>query len=179
MTGTSSLAQSTDSLMLRERLLLRENDRYIRMAQLDGVLSATQADSLRKISSGIAEKPLQVGIDLLMQIRDYIDSGYDEMMRIVDEPLVEEYYYSANRMLPSVLKIPDDFVSPEEREAEHQRIAMEQMAESMARDFEKEKIPEWQIWLHRFFPIFFGDPSRLKGESTYFNGQSVPVPARR
>ena len=40
--GVSSLAQSTDSLVLKERLLQQENNRYIQMAQRDNVISASQ-----------------------------------------------------------------------------------------------------------------------------------------
>lgn len=67
----ASLAQSTDSLVLKERLLQQENNRYIQMAQRDNILSASQADSLRKVTNGTIEKPIQVGIDILSQIRDY------------------------------------------------------------------------------------------------------------
>ena len=73
--GVSSLAQSTDSLVLKERLLQQENNRYIQMAQRDNVISASQADSLRKVTTGTVEKPVQMGIDILFQIRDYIDRG--------------------------------------------------------------------------------------------------------
>ena len=137
--GVSSLAQSTDSLVLKERLLQQENNRYIQMAQRDNVISASQADSLRKVTTGTVEKPVQMGIDILFQIRDYIDRGYEEQMRLVNEPAMEEHYYTARSMLPTKLSIPDDIVFPEEREAELQKLAMEQMAESIARDFEREK----------------------------------------
>ena len=42
--GVSSLAQSTDSLVLKERLLQQENNRYIQMAQRDNVISASQVE---------------------------------------------------------------------------------------------------------------------------------------
>ena len=99
----ASLAQSTDSLVLKERLLQQENNRYIQMAQRDNVISASQADSLRKVTTGTVEKPVQMGIDILFQIRDYIDHGYEEQMKIVNEPVMEEHYYSAHTMLPTKL----------------------------------------------------------------------------
>ena len=174
--GVSSLAQSTDSLVLKERLLQQENNRYIQMAQRDNVISASQADSLRKVTTGTVEKPVQMGIDILFQIRDYIDRGYEEQMRLVNEPAMEEHYYTARSMLPTKLGIPDDIVFPEEREAELQKLAMEQMAESIARDFEREKLPAWQIWWRKHIGFFFGNMAWFKGTVTYINGQEVLVP---
>lgn len=174
--GVSSLAQSTDSLVLKERLLQQENNRYIQMAQRDNVISASQADSLRKVMTGTVEKPVQMGIDILFQIRDYIDRGYEEQMRLVNEPAMEEHYYTARSMLPTKLSIPDDIVFPEEREAELQKLAMEQMAESIARDFEREKLPAWQIWWRKHIGFFFGNMAWFKGTVTYINGQEVLVP---
>ena len=174
----SSPAQSTDSLILRERLLMQENDLYIRMALRDEVISASQADSLRKVTSGVAEKPLRLGIDILFQVRDFIDNGYEEQMRIVNEPALEEYFYSPSTMLPSKLEIPADYISPEQREAARQQLAMEQMAESMAEDFEREKLPAWQVWWQKHIPFFFGNKAWFKGQVTFFNGQAVPVPQR-
>lgn len=147
------------------------------MAQRDNVISDTQADSLRRITNGSVEKPIQVGIDILFQIRDYIDHEYDEQMRIVNEPIMEEYYYTANRMLPSKLGMPEGYVSPEEREESRQKIAMEQLAESIARDFEREKLPAWQEWwIKQHIPFFFGSRAWYKGKVTFINGHEVPVP---
>lgn len=172
----TSLAQSTDSLVLKERLLQQENNRYIQMAQRDHIISASQADSLRRVTTGTIEKPVQVGIDILFQVRDYIDHGYDEQMRIVNEPAMDEHYYTAHTMLPIKLSIPEDIVFPEEREAELQKLAMEQMAESIARDFEREKLPAWQIWWHKYIRIFFGNIGWFKRHVTFINGHEVPVP---
>lgn len=172
----ASLAQSTDSLVLKERLLQQENNRYIQMAQRDNILSASQADSLRKVTNGTIEKPIQVGIDILFQIRDYIDQGYEKQMRIVNELAMEEHYFTTHTMLPTKLSIPDDIVFLEEREAELQKLAMEQMAESIARDFEREKLPTWQIWWRKHIGFFFGNMAWFKGTVTYINGQEVLVP---
>lgn len=172
----ASLAQSTDSLVLKERLLQQENNRYIQMAQRDNVISASQADSLRKVTTGTVEKLVQMGIDILFQIRDYIDHGYEEQMRIINEPVMEEHYYTAHTILPTKLSIPDDIVFPEELEAERQKLAMEQMAESIARDFEREKLPAWQIWWRKHIGFFFGNMACFKGEITYINGYEVLIP---
>ena len=171
-----SLAQSTDSLVLKERLLQQENNRYIQMALRDNILSASPADSLRKVTNGTIEKPIQVGIDILFQIRDYIDQGYEKQMRIVNELAMEEHYFTTHTMLPTKLSIPDDIVFPEEREAELQKLAMEQMAESIARDFEREKLPTWQIWWRKHIGFFFGNMAWFKGEITYINGHEVLIP---
>ena len=124
MSALAAMAQSTDSLVLREQILLQENKRYIQMAQCDNIISSTQADSLRRITNGSVEKPIQLGIDILFQIRDCIDHEYDEQMRNVNEPVMEEYYYTANRMLPTKLGMPEGYVSPEEREEARQKLAM-------------------------------------------------------
>lgn len=173
------MAQSTDSLALRRSLLADENNRYIQIAQHDGILTTNQADSLRKISSGSIEKPINLGIDLLMQVRDYIDSEYEKKMSmdIANEYANNQYLYSAKSMLPKVLSIPDDYVSPEEREQQKMDLAMEQLAVSLANDFEREKMPAWQVWWRKYLRIFFGDRGYLKGKSTFFNGQYIPVPA--
>lgn len=174
--GVSSLAQSTDSLVLKEWLLQQENNRYIQMAQRDNVISASQADSLRKVTNGTIEKPVQMRIDILFQIRDCIDHGYEEQMRLVNKPTMEEHYYTAHSMLPTKLGIPDDIVFPEEREAELQKLAIEQMAESIARDLEREKLPAWQIWWRKHIGFFFGNMAWFKGTVTYINGQEVLIP---
>lgn len=173
----SALAQETDSLVLKEQVLLQENRQYIQMAQRDKVLSIEQADSLRSITIGTLEKPIQAGIDLLFQVRDFIDHQYEEQLRAVDEPVLEEYYYSASRMLPDKLGMPEGYVSPEEREAERQKLAMEQFAESLAREFEREKLPAWQEWCIRHLPFFFGSRAWYKGKTTFINGHEVAVPA--
>lgn len=177
MSALSAMAQSTDSLVLKEQILLQENKRYIQMAQYDNVISSAQADSLRRITNGSIEKPIQLGIDILFQIRDYIDHEYEEQMRIVNEPVMEEYYYTANRMLPSKLGMPEGYVSPEEREEARQKLAMEQLAESIARDFEREKLPAWQEWWIKHIPFFFGSRAWYKGKVTFINGHEVPVPS--
>lgn len=148
------------------------------MAQHDGILSTGQADSLRMITSGSVEKPASLGINLLMQVREFIDLEYERQLSktIADEYAADNYYYSAKSMLPSVLKIPDDYVSPEELENKRQELAMKQLAESIAQDFEREKLPSWQLWWRKYVRIFFGDAAWFKGETTYFNGQNVPVP---
>ena len=89
---------------------------------------------------------------------------------------MEEHYYTAHTILPTKLSIPDDIVFPEELEAERQKLAMEQMAESIARDFEREKLPAWQIWWRKHIGFFFGNMACFKGEITYINGYEVLIP---
>ena len=174
----SALALDTDSLAQRRSLLADENNRYIRMALSDGIISDRQADSLRRITSSSVERPAGLGIDLLMQVREYLDLEYErEISRaMANEYALVQHFYSAKSMLPSVLKIPDDYVSPEERESIRQETAMKQLAESIARDFEREKLPAWQVWWGNHIRLFFGSKAWFKGKSTYFNGQFVPVP---
>jgi len=57
--GTTARAQDADSLVQKGQLLRQENGRYIRMAQKDGTLSATEADSLRALCFGTLERPVQ------------------------------------------------------------------------------------------------------------------------
>ena len=173
----TAYAQNADSLVLKEQLLRQENSRYIQMARRDKVISDGQADSLQRITSDTMEKPVQLSIDVLFQIREFIDHSYEEQMRIVNEPVMEEHYFSARTMLPTKLRIPDDIVFPEEREAERQRLAMEQLAKSIARDFEREKLPAWQQWWIDHIPFFFGSRAWYKGKTTFINGHEVAVPA--
>lgn len=168
-----------DSLALRRQLLLQENERYIKIAQADHILTARQADSLREISSGAAEKPARIGMDILQQIRDYIDAEYEKQMRVINESVMDQPYVSRRSLLPSVLSIPEDFVSPEEREYENRKKAMASLAESVARHFEGEELPAWQKWMQKHFPIFFGDRAFFKGKTFLLNGQSIPVPPGR
>lgn len=175
--SVAAWAQNPDSLVLKEQLLLHENTQYIRIAQGDGILSEAQADSLRKATFSVLEKPLPQAIDLLFQIRDYIDHGYEAQMEAVNETVMEDYYFSANRLLPATLGMPEGYVSPEEREAERQKRALEQLAESIARDFEREKLPPWQEWWIRHIPFFMGSRAWIKGTVTYINGHEITVPA--
>lgn len=174
--GTTAMAQDADSLAQREQLLRQENGRYIRMAQKDGTLSVSEADSLRILCSGTVEKPVQTSIELLFRIRDYIDHRYEEQMRVVNEPVMEEHYFSGNTMLPAKLGMPEGYVSPEAREEARQKLAMEQMAASIALDFEREKLPAWQEWCIRHLPFFFGSRAWYKGKTTFIGGHEVAVP---
>lgn len=176
---TESLAQTTDSLKTRPQMLAHENDRYIRMALKDGVISTGQSDSLRRVNASANEKPLQVMTHIVSQVRDFLDAQYEQLMKIVNDPVLEEHYYSASSMLPSKLGLPKDYVSPEEREYARQKLAMEQLAESLANDFEKEKLPKWQIWWYRHIRVFFGNRAWFNGKVTYINGHEVAVPERR
>jgi hypothetical protein len=176
MPGLTAMAQNTDSLVFKEHILLQEDKRYIQMAQRDNIISSTQADSLRRITSGSVEKPLQIGIDILFQIRDYIDHEYEEQMMIVNEPVMEENYYTANRMLPSKLGMPDGYLSPEEMAEVRQKQAMDQLTESIARDLEGEKLPAWQEWCIKYIPFFAGSRAWYKGEVVFINGQEFCVP---
>ena len=174
MLGLTAMAQGTDSLVLKERILLQENKRYIQMAQRDGIISSTQADSLRRITSGSVEKPLQVGIDILFQIRDYIDHEYEKQMMIVNEPFMDGYYFTANRMLPSKLGMPEGYVSPEELAEARQKLAMDQLAESIARYFEREKLPAWQEWCIKAHSLLFGQPGLAQRESHLHQRPRIP-----
>ena len=174
MLGLTAMAQGTDSLVLKERILLQENKRYIQMAQRDGIISSTQADSLRRITSGSVEKPLQVGIDILFQIRDYIDHEYEKQMMIVNEPFMDGYYFNANRMLPSKLGMPEGYVSPEELAEARQKLAMDQLAESIARYFEREKLPAWQEWCIKAHSLLFGQPGLAQRESHLHQRPRIP-----
>ena len=98
-------------------------------------------------------------------------------MEAVKETVMEDYYFSANRLLPATLGMPEGYVSPEEREAERQKRALEQLAESIARDFEREKLPPWQEWWIRHIPFFMGSRAWIKGTVTYINGHEITVPA--
>lgn len=174
MLGLTAMAQGTDSLVLKERILLQENKRYIQMAQRDGIISSTQADSLRRITSGSVEQPLQVGIDILFQIRDYIDHEYEKQMMIVNEPFMDGYYFTANRMLPSKLGMPEGYVSPEELAEARQKLAMDQLAESIARYFEREKLPAWQEWCIKAHSLLFGQPGLAQRESHLHQRPRIP-----
>ena len=176
LSSRMSLAQEADSLSVKERVLLQENRKYIQMAQRDNVISSEQADSLRSITIETAEKPLQTGIDILFQVRDFIDHQYEEHLRTVNEPVLEEHYFSANRMLPSKLGMPEGYVSPEEREAKRQELAMAQFAKSLALEFEREKLPAWQEWCIKHLPFFFGSRAWYQGKTTFINGHEVLVP---
>jgi len=72
--------------------------------------------------------------------------------------------------------MPEGYVSPEAREEARQKLAMEQMAASIARDFEKEKLPAWQEWWIRHIPFFFGNRAWYKGKTTFIGGHEVAIP---
>jgi hypothetical protein len=80
-------------------------------------------------------------------------------------------------MLPSKLGMPEGYVSPEEREAKRQELAMAQFAKSLALEFEREKLPAWQEWCIKHLPFFFGSRAWYQGKTTFINGHEVAVPA--
>lgn len=167
-----------DSLKTRERLLRQENFRYIQMAQRDNVISSIQADSLRNITANASESGINNAIDILFKVREFIDVNYGKMMKAVNYPILNDHYRYASSMLPSRLEIPADYVSPDEREERNQILAMEQMAASIAADFEDEKLPAWQLWWRKHLRMFFGNMAWFKGKVTFINGQETAVPAR-
>jgi len=176
--GSAAMAQNADSLIRDIGLLIQENNRYIKMAQDDELITASQAETMREIVNDAVEKPHQIGLDILFQIRDSIDCKYDDQMRVINATPLEMHYLNSNSLLPSKLEIPADYISPEEREEARRELAMKQMAESIARDFEKEKLPIWQVWWRKQIRLFFGNMAWFRREVTYINGQEVLIPQR-
>jgi len=148
------------------------------MAQDDELITVSQAETLRTIVNGAVEKPYNVGLDILFQIRDSIDCIYEDQMRAINAIPLEKHYLNSNSLLPSKLEIPTDYISPEEREEARRELAMKQMAESIARNFEREKLPAWQVWWRKHIRFFFGNMAWFRREVTYINGQEVLIPQK-
>lgn len=156
--------QSRDSLAMLEDRLREETDLFIRNAQRDGILSGPEADSLLQISQYSAGDGVSLAV--LRGIIQDLDSLYDASMKAVDTYYEESLtYYRVSGMLPSILEIPEEYMSPRERRARIEQDATRRVITSMSNTFEAEKPSTLVEYIIKFSNVFFHNDYGLAGKA--------------
>ena len=123
---------------MQEDRLREETDLFIRNALRDGILSGSEADSLQRLTQYSAGDG--VTLTVLSGIIHDIDSLYDASMKNVNTYYERDLaYYRVSGMLPSILEIPEEYMSPRDRRARLDWEAERRVKTSMARTFESER----------------------------------------
>ena len=156
--------QSRDSVAMLEDRLREETDLFIRNALRDGILSCSEADSLKRIAQ------LQAGdgvsLNVLNGIIHNLDSLYDASMKSVNTYYEESMaYYQVSGMLPSILAIPEDNLSPMERRARIEQDATRRIITWMSNTFEAEKPSSLVEYIIKFSNVFFHNDYGLAGKA--------------
>lgn len=97
----------------REEMLRMDIDSLGERAVNDMVISEKERQRIDLYVRDSLPGDSELKIQALQQIRDDLDSQYEEMVRNSHE-LFDDFGYIGSRMLPDRLYIPDDYVSPEE-----------------------------------------------------------------
>ena len=153
--------QSRDSLAMLENRLRAETGLLIQNALRDGVISSSEADSLQRIAQYSAGDG--VSLTVLRGIIQDLDSLYDASMKSVNTYFEESMtYYRVSSILPSILEIPEEFLSPEERRARTEQEARRRVMTSMANTFEAEKPSTLVEYIIKFSNVFFHNARHVR-----------------
>ena len=156
--------QSRDSLTMQEDRLRIETDLFIRNALRDGIVSGSEADSLYRISHFIAGDG--VSLTVLRGIIQDIDSLYDASMKSANSYFEESMaYYRTSGILPSLLEIPEEYLSPRERRARLEQEAEQRVKASMAQTFEAERPSTFVQYIIKYSEVFFHNDYGLAGKA--------------
>lgn len=98
-----------------ELVLIEDIDRLGERAVRDNVISEDELENITIFVRDSLPEGKELKIRALKQIRDELDEQYAEMVRN-SEKMFDEFAYIGSRMLPGILEMPDDYVSPEERQ---------------------------------------------------------------
>ena len=156
--------QSRDSLATMEDRLREETDLFIRNALRDGIISSPDADSLQRITQYSAGDG--VSLTVLRGIIQDLDSLYDASMKDVNTYYEESMtFYRVSGMLPSILEIPEELLSPRERRARIEQDATRTVMTSMANTFGAEKPSRLVEYIIKFSNVFFHNDYGLAGKA--------------
>jgi hypothetical protein len=106
----------------RENVLAEDIQRLGERAVRDMVISEEERSEIISFVRDSLPENTELKVQALEEIRDKLDEKYADKVRQAQE-LLDEMGYIGSRMLPEMLRIPDDYVSPEAK-----RLAMEQAA---------------------------------------------------
>jgi len=107
----------------REDVLRMDIDSLGERAVNDMVISEKERQRIDLYVRDSLPGDSELKIQALQQIRDDLDSQYEEMVRNSLE-LLDDLGYIGSRMLPDRLYIPDDYVSPEELQRKREIAAV-------------------------------------------------------
>lgn len=156
--------QSRDSLAMQEDRLLAETGLFIRNALRDGMIVVSEADSLQRIAQYSAGDGVRMTV--LRGIIQDLDRLYDASMKIVNT------YYEENMtcckisgILPSILEIPEEYLSPQERRARIEQDARRMVMASMSSTFEAERPSPLIEYIIKYSTVFFHNDYGLAGKA--------------
>lgn len=156
--------QGRDSLAMQEDRLREETDLFIRNALRDGILSGSEADSQQRLTQYSAGDG--VTLTVLSGIIHDIDSLYDASMKNVNTYYERDLaYYRVSGMLPSILEIPEEYMSPRDRRARLDWEAERRVKTSMARTFESERPSTLVEYIIKYSTVFFHNDYGLAGKA--------------
>ena len=151
-----------DSLKTRDERLMAETNLFIDNALRDGIIDWHAADSLHVLTGLAAEDRVNIGV--LKGIMDDLDSLYDASIRTVNEYADQSMVFYKG-MLPSILSVPDDYLSPEERRHKEEMEAARRVKESMASTFKAEEMSPFLKWVSRIGKVAFRNDYGLSGKA--------------
>ncbi len=151
--GLSAQEDSTEQN--REHILIDDINRLGERAVRDNVISEDE----RKDIMGFVRDSLPEGTNLkiraLEQIRNELDDQYEEMIRNADK-LLDEADFIGNHMLPEILYVPDDYVSPEEKRRQIEQAAVSAAGRNMKEILKYVKPLPMNPWLRTILRLIFG-----------------------
>lgn len=106
----------------RETVLLEDISRLSERAVRDNVISEDERENISIFVRDSLPGGKELKLRALKQIRDELDEQYAEMVRN-SQQMFDDFGYIGSRMLPGLLEIPDDYVSPEERQKAQMMLA--------------------------------------------------------
>ena len=162
--------QETDSLKRREALLADEAERYVAMALRDGVIGERDADSLRqrcRIQTGDG-----IRIVALREIMETIDDLYDSAFSLQNERAVAFWLEKSmrSRMLPRILVVPAEMLSPRERRQMHEVAAIRRVNDDIAKVVALPELTPLDDFFRHVARYFFNHHPENYGKEIPMNG---------
>lgn len=144
-----------------DSLLLSETTRFINNALRDRIINPHSADSLRLviISEDAHSLPL-----LLQGVIDDLDSLYEATLEL-ENKYAERQMFLYREMLPSILVIPDDYISPEERRRQAEEDAAKRVNETVSILLKNHPRPFFMRLFSSSSPSYSGKEYGLQGRA--------------
>ena len=170
MAGCPVFGQETDSLKRREALLADEAERYVAMALREGLIGERDADSLRhqcRIQSGDG-----IRIVALREVMETIDDLYDSVSFLQKEPAVAFWLEKTmhSRMLPRILVVPAEMLSPRERRQMQEVAAIRRVNDDIAKAVALPELSPMDDFFRHVARYFFNHHPENYGKEIPMNG---------
>ncbi len=143
-TGTG---QKTQTLAEQDSLLREDITSFTARALKDRLISREKADSIMTFIRDSIPPVHEFSVSVLMDIRDEIDSIYDDHITRINEMHSYDHQYISSSMLPTVLHEPEGLTDPYKERRMAGLAAAKRVEEDALMHFGQEKsvIPKWAI----------------------------------